>query len=196
MQGLELLAPPLLAETDLLSAHQQLSSPPAPPGPVHQFPEPQDTNGHRLGEGPPQAWVSVWSPSPVQCFICLTSRLCFCSYSYHWHTRLQFCRYYRYHCHAGIESKVFLTTVYIWCALFMYRKYNKRWRWRPVCCLKTVCVVHRFIIYVCAGSISRTTLYQKRRQEEAVAAGLEQPPPVQRKHKKHKVHEFQKCNKL
>ena len=54
---------------------------------------------------------------------------------------------------------------------------------------KCVCVIHRFIIYVCAGSISQTALYpheQKHRQEEAVATGLEQPPPVQWKHKTHK----------
>ena len=42
MQGLELPAPSLLAETDLPPAREQASSPPAP---VHQFPEPQDTTG-------------------------------------------------------------------------------------------------------------------------------------------------------
>ena len=45
MQGLELPAPPLLAETDLPPAREQPSSPPAPPGPVHHFTEPQDTTG-------------------------------------------------------------------------------------------------------------------------------------------------------
>ena len=45
MQGLELPAPPLLAETDLPSACEQPLSPPTPPGPIHQFPEPEDTTG-------------------------------------------------------------------------------------------------------------------------------------------------------
>ena len=45
MQWLELPAPSLLAETDLPPAREQPSSPPAPPGSVHQFPEPQDTTG-------------------------------------------------------------------------------------------------------------------------------------------------------
>ena len=54
-------------------------------------------------------------------------------------------------------------------------------------------------MYVHAGSMSRAMLYQheqKRWQEEAVAAGLEQPPPVQRKHKKHKIHECQNVTRL
>ena len=45
MQGLELPAPPLLAEADLPPAREQPLSPPAPPGPVHRFPEPDDTTG-------------------------------------------------------------------------------------------------------------------------------------------------------
>ena len=45
MQGLELPAPPLLVETDLLPAHEQPLTPPTPPGPVHNFPELEDTTG-------------------------------------------------------------------------------------------------------------------------------------------------------
>ena len=45
MQGLELPAPPLLAETDLPHACEQPLSLPAPPEPVHRFPEPDDTTG-------------------------------------------------------------------------------------------------------------------------------------------------------
>ena len=45
MQCLELPAPPLLAATDLPPACEQPSSPPTPSGPVHKFPEPQDTTG-------------------------------------------------------------------------------------------------------------------------------------------------------
>jgi len=45
MQGLELPNPPLLASTDLPPACDQPSSPPTPPGPVHNFPEPEDTTG-------------------------------------------------------------------------------------------------------------------------------------------------------
>ena len=43
--GLELPALPLLDETDLPPAHKQPLSPPTPPGPVHRFPEPDDTTG-------------------------------------------------------------------------------------------------------------------------------------------------------
>ena len=45
-------------------------------------------------------------------------------------------------------------------------------------------------------TMSHTTLYHHERKhhlEAAVAAGLEQPPLVQRKHKKHKVHECKQC---
>ena len=45
MQGLEPPSPPLLAETDLPPAREQPLSPPVPTGPVHQFPEPDDTTG-------------------------------------------------------------------------------------------------------------------------------------------------------
>ena len=45
MQGLELPNPPLLASTDLPPACDQPPSPPTPPGPVHDFPEPEDTTG-------------------------------------------------------------------------------------------------------------------------------------------------------
>ena len=45
MQALELPSPPLLAETDLPPAREQPLSPPVSPGPVHQFPEPDDTTG-------------------------------------------------------------------------------------------------------------------------------------------------------
>ena len=63
--------------------------------------------------------------------------------------------------------------------------------------VETSMLSEKCVLCTHAGSVSRSTLYrheQKRRQEEAVAAGLEQPPPVQRKHKKHKIHECQKCN--
>ena len=46
-------------------------------------------------------------------------------------------------------------------------------------------------------TMSRTTVWRlerKRRQEAAIADGLEQPPPVQRKHKRHKVHECRQCH--
>ena len=46
MQGLELPNPPLLASTDLPPAcDQPPSPPPTPPGPAHNFPEPEDTTG-------------------------------------------------------------------------------------------------------------------------------------------------------
>ena len=45
MQGLQLPNPPLLAATDLPPAHQQPLSPPTPPGPFHEFSEPEDTTG-------------------------------------------------------------------------------------------------------------------------------------------------------
>ena len=73
MQGLELPTPPLLAETSLLPAREQPRSPPAPPEPVHQFPEPEDTTGqasrrNTTGLGTcvgPQVLCSVASVSPT-----------------------------------------------------------------------------------------------------------------------------------
>ena len=45
MQGLYLPNPPPVATTDLPPAQEQPLAPPTPPGPSHQFAEPEDTTG-------------------------------------------------------------------------------------------------------------------------------------------------------
>ena len=45
MQGLELSTPPLLATTDLPPANVLPLAPLTPPGPSHDFSEPEDTTG-------------------------------------------------------------------------------------------------------------------------------------------------------
>ena len=75
MQGLELPAPPLLAATDLPPACEQPSSPPTPPEPVHEFPEPEDTTGQARRIRRATAGGSYRLGSQVLCRVVSASRL-------------------------------------------------------------------------------------------------------------------------
>ena len=73
MQGLELPNPPLVAATDLLPAHDQPSSPPTPPGPVYQFPEPEDTTGQARRRATTGLGTATCMPPRVLCRVVSTS---------------------------------------------------------------------------------------------------------------------------
>ena len=129
MQGLELPAPPLVAETELLPACEQPPSPPTPPGPAHQFPEPEDTTGQArrratTGSGTrvdPRVLCSVVSASSLS-----TTGSTILSTS-----------------SAGTQVGVLFTNL-LYGMDNLYRRYNRRWRWNLVC--RLCCYVIRMYV--------------------------------------------------
>ena len=174
MQGLELSLPSLCAQEDLPPAHDLPLSPPTPPAPFHQFPEPESTYEHEgirtaAGIGThvgPQVLCTILPPNlaaslPSSPMLHSSGGELVINYSYYCNTKsisqqLQ-------------EQKVETTAA---SKLLQYRTYH-------------LCV------FMFVESVCHTTLYYRKRKQQEAAAGLQQPL---RKHKKHKQHECQKCH--
>ena len=138
MQGLELLAPPLLAVTDLSPACEQPLSPPTPPRLVHKFPELEDTTGQARRIQRATAGWSYRLGSQVLCRVVSASLLTISSTSTATSSTTTITGFTNTMPSTSVPPINSLATLVCESRLFStlhYGMYDRRLKWNLVCCL-------------------------------------------------------------